>query len=261
MIMLPGAADSQVSELDKDALKSALDVAAKAEGTKLGQYTLVDQDGVKFSLSGYFDGKKPLLISYIYTSCPAVCPTITAELTKAVDGAIEAFGDRFNVLTIGFDAANDTPERLREYAGRFSGDTKFRFASSDEKTLERLLSSVGFFRVKKPDGSFDHIDMATVVRADGTIYKQVYSLRTRPQDLALSLEELVTGKAGGPSVPLAVKLKSFFYRYDPVSGKYGFDYPVAVSVFLQALVIGAVSYAVLGKWIKARIRRKKDGAR
>jgi protein SCO1/2 len=145
MIMLPGAADSRVSELDQGVLKSALEAAAKAEGTKLGEYTLVDQDGVRFSLSEYFDGKKPLIISYIYTSCPVVCPTITAEFTKVVDGAPDAFGDRFNVLTIGFDSSNDTPERLREYAGRFSGGPRFRYASSDEATLERLLNSVGFF--------------------------------------------------------------------------------------------------------------------
>jgi hypothetical protein len=38
--------------------------------------------------------------------------------------------------------------------------------------------------------------MATVVRADGTIYKQVYSLRTQPQNLALTIEELLAGRAG-----------------------------------------------------------------
>ena len=38
----------------------------------------------RLSLDEYFDGKKPLVISYVYTSCPVVCPTITAELKKAV---------------------------------------------------------------------------------------------------------------------------------------------------------------------------------
>jgi protein SCO1/2 len=260
--LLSAPATSTAGQLDPVILKNAVDASAKAEGTKLGEYSLVDQDGVRFNLSEYFDGKKPLVISYIYTSCPVVCPTITAEFKKAVDGAKEAFGDRFNVLTIGFDPANDTPERLNEYGRKFAGGIKgFRFASSDPETIERLLSSVGFFRVKQDDGSFDHIDMATTVKPDGTIYRQVYSLRSQPQNLALRLEELFTGKAGASSLSLVDKLKFFCYRYDPYSGKYVLDYPVFVSIFIQALIIGGIFYAVWGKRIVARVRKKKEGSR
>ncbi|OGP12783.1 MAG: hypothetical protein A2052_07515 [Deltaproteobacteria bacterium GWA2_54_12] len=260
--LLSAPAAVSASQLDPVILKNAVDASAKAEGTKLGEYSLVDQDGVRFNLSEYFAGKKPLVISYIYTSCPVVCPTITAEFKKAVDGAKEAFGDKFNVLTIGFDAPNDTPERLNEYATKFAGSVKgFRFASSDPETMERLLNSVGFFRVRQDDGSFDHIDMATTVKPDGTIYRQVYSLRSQPQNLALRLEELFTGKAGASSLSLVDKLKFFCYRYDPYSGKYVLDYPVFVSIFIQALIIGGIFYAVWGKRIMARYRKKKEGPR
>lgn len=259
-IFLLSAPAAGAGQLDPVILKNAVDASAKAEGTKLGEYSLVDQDGVRFNLSEYFDGKKPLVISYIYTSCPVVCPTITMEFKKAVDGAKEAFGDKFNVLTIGFDPANDTPERLNEYARKFAGSAKgFRFASSDPETIERLLNSVGFFRVRQDDGSFDHIDMATAVKPDGTIYRQVYSLRSQPQNLALRLEEFFTGKAGSSSLSLVDKLKFFCYRYDPYSGKYVLDYPVFVSIFIQALIIGGIFYGVWGRRIMARFRKKKEG--
>ncbi|MBI2400999.1 MAG: SCO family protein [Deltaproteobacteria bacterium] len=262
MALLSAPVAVSASQLDPVILKNAVDASVKAEGTKLGEYSLVDQDGVRFNLSEYFDGKKPLVISYIYTSCPVVCPTITTEFKKAVDGAKEAFGDKFNVLTIGFDPPNDTPERLNEYARKFAGSAKgFRFASSDPETIERLLSSVGFFRVRQDDGSFDHIDMATAVKPDGTIYRQVYSLRTQPQNLALRLEELFTGKASVSSLSLVDKLKFFCYRYDPYSGKYVLDYPVFVSIFIQALIIGGIFYGVWGRRILARFRKKKEGQR
>ena len=261
MALMSAPAPAGAAKLDPVILRNAVDASVKAEGARLGEYSLVDQDGVRFNLSEYFDGKKPLVISYIYTSCPVVCPTITAEFKKAVDGAKEAFGDKFNVLTIGFDAANDTPSNLNEYARKFTDSFQgFRFASSDPETMERLLTSVGFFRVKQDDGSFDHIDMVTAVRADGTIYRQVYSLRTQPQNLALRMEELLTGKAGGGgSLTLVDKLKFFCYKYDPYSGKYVLDYPVFVSIFIQALIIGGIFYAVWGRRIMARLRKKKEG--
>lgn len=250
---------AQGAQLDPVILKNAVDAAAAAEGTKIGDYELVDQDGVHFRLSEYFDGKKPLIISYIYTSCPVVCPTITTEFKKAVDGARSAFGDKFNVLTIGFDPENDTPEKLNEYGKKYADSVDgFRFASADPATIDRLLKQVGFFRVRQEDGSFDHIDMATTVKSDGTIYRQVYSLRTQPQNLALRLEELFTGKAGDKgSLSLVDKLKFFCYRYDPYSGKYVLDYPVFVSIFLQALIIGGIFYAVWGRRILARWKNRE----
>ncbi|CAG1066793.1 SCO1 protein [uncultured bacterium] len=261
--LLTLAASAGAAQLDPVILKNAVDASAKAEGTKIGEYSLVDQDGVRFNLGEYFKGNKPLVISYIYTSCPVVCPTITAEFKKAVDGAKEAFGDKFNVLTIGFDPANDTPEKLNEYGRKFTGSFEgFRFASSDPETIERLLNAAGFFRVRQDDGSFDHIDMVTTLRPDGTIYRQVYSLRTQPQNLALRMEELLTGKAGGAaSLTLVDKLKFFCYRYDPYSGKYVLDYPVFVSIFIQALIIGGIFYAVWGKRMMARFKRRKEGNR
>lgn len=260
MLALAAQARAAKPQLDPVTLKNAVDASVKAEGTALPDIELVDQDGVRFSLSEYFGVGKPLVISYVYTSCPVVCPTITAEFKKAVDGAKEAFGDRFNVLTVGFDPSGDTPARLREYGGRFTKSFEgFRFASSDEESMERLLNAVGFFRARQDDGSFDHMDMVTTVKPDGTIYRQVYSLRTQQQNLALRLEELLTGKAGVPSsLTLVDKLKFFCYRYDPYSGRYVLDYPVFVSILLQALIIGGVFYAVWGrKWL----RKKKEGKR
>lgn len=263
LMLLFSSSAALAAQLDPVILKNAVDAAASAEGQKLGEYELVDQDGVRFKLGEYFGGKKPLVISYIYTSCPVVCPTITTEFKKAVDGAKAAFGDKFNVLTIGFDPANDTSDRLKEYGKKYADSFDgFRFASSDPETIERLLKQVGFFRVKQDDGSFDHIDMATTVKSDGTIYRQVYSIRTQPQNLALRLEELFTGKAGDAgALSLVDKLKFFCYRYDPYSGKYVLDYPVFVSIFLQAVIIGGIFYAVWGRRIIARRRKKKEGQR
>lgn len=242
---------------DDEAIMKAVEASAKAEGKKLGDYGLVDQDGVKFSLNDYFKDGKPLVISFIYTYCPEVCPTITAEFKKAVDSARGRFGERFNVLVIGFDPAHDTPQKLKEYGARYTKDfSSFRFASSDQETIDRLTGEVGFYKSKRDDGSYDHMDMATVVKADGTIYKQVYSLRTQPYYIENRLMEIFTGKVPeGATVSLVDKLKFFCYKYDPYTGRYKVDYPVFMSFFIQAVVLTIIIYAVWGKRIKGFFKK------
>lgn len=237
---------------DPAALRDAVEKSLKVEGVKLDDYELVDQDGVRFRLSDYFKDGKPLVISFIYTSCPTVCPTISAELKKAVDEAREKFRDRFNVLTIGFDTANDTPEKLKEYGRKLTGDFKnFRLATSDEATIRRLASQVGFFYSKQDDGSIDHMDMATTVRPDGTVYKQVYSVRTRSSNIKNRLDELITGKAyTGADATLVDRIKFFCYRYDPYTGRYVIDYAVFGGLFIQLFIILTIVFLVWGGSIK-----------
>ena len=118
-----------------------------------------------------------------------------------------------------------------------------------------MTEDFGFFWKKKADGSFDHIDMVTVVNGDGVIYKQVYSMRTQGATLGSRLEELLTGKPSGRGdASLIDKLKYFCYRYDPYTGSTCWITRL-LSVFIQLAVILAIVYAVWGKRIRARLRK------
>ncbi|MBI1911975.1 MAG: SCO family protein [Deltaproteobacteria bacterium] len=258
MLLLLPMASQAGEELDTVGLKKAYDNSVNAEGKKIDDYALTDQDGVKFRLSDYFKDEKPLVISFIYTSCPHVCPGITAEFKKVIDDSRDRFGNKFNALTIGFDTEHDTPQKMREYGLKFVNDfNSIRFAAADADTIAKLTSQVGFYFKKKEDGSFDHIDMATVFRPDGTIYKQVYSLRTQSSVLGNRIDELITGKPPvDSSASIVDKIKFFCYKYDPYTGKYVIDYPIILSVFMQSLVIGLIIYFVWGKKIIGFFRRK-----
>lgn len=255
LVQQPGSVSA--GKADPVALMAAVDRSAKAEGVKLDDYELADQDGVRFRLSEYFKDGHPLVVSFIYTSCPMVCPLISTEFKKAVDEARGKFKDKFNVLTIGFDPANDTPEKLRAYGRKLTGDLKtFRLATSDAETIKRLTAQFGFYYLKLDDGTFDHIDMATVVRPDGTIYKQVYSLRTQSGNIKTRLDELITGKAYvGADATLIDRIKYFCYKYDPYTGRYVIDYAVFAGFFIQLFVLIAIVYAVWGTRIKGFFKK------
>ncbi len=238
--------------LDAETIRKAVEAAEAAKGKRLDDYVLVDQDGVEFHLSDYFKGKRPLLISFIYTSCAHTCPTITGVLKRTVDEAEKRLGRSLSVLTIGFDTERDTPESLRRYGLRFTSDfSDFRFATGSKETIERLTKRLGFFYKYNGDGSFDHLDMVSLVRPDGRVYAQVYSLRTQSERLLRGIEELVTGKAPEKSrLSLIDRIKFFCSRYDPYTGTYVVDYAVIFGFFIQLMVIVVIIMAVWGGRIK-----------
>lgn len=251
-------------ETGVEELRRAMDAAQKAEGQPAGDYRLIDQDGAEFRLSEYFNTGKPLVVAFIYTSCPVVCPGITAELKAVFKNANKKYDNKFNFLVIGFDTENDTPERLYDYGSKYSADFKrFRFATSDPDTIKAMASKFGFFYAKASDGSFDHMDMATVIAQDGRIYKQVYGVRSRAEQIEARLDELIAGKPYmGENASILQKVKFFCYKYDPYTGKYVVDYAVLVAFLMQTLVVGIIIWAVWGSNIRNYFRgrsSKKSG--
>lgn len=80
------------------------------------QFTLVNQYGETVTEQS-FDGKLRLVF-FGYTSCPDVCPTTLARLTRA----LEALGPDAKAVApifITVDPERDTPERLKTYAAAF----------------------------------------------------------------------------------------------------------------------------------------------
>jgi protein SCO1/2 len=79
-------------------------------------FTLVTQDERVFTLSR--DGRgRPLLLTFIFTSCPGACPLVVEECLEAARraGRGRPAKDRPFVVALSFDPDVDTPKRLREH--------------------------------------------------------------------------------------------------------------------------------------------------
>jgi protein SCO1/2 len=93
-------------------------LSQSAIGKPVGDFVLLDRQGRPVELSRYRG--KPLLVTFIYTACFQVCPTITRNLQKAVDNTVSVMGaDRFNVISIGFNQPFDSPAALRDFARQY----------------------------------------------------------------------------------------------------------------------------------------------
>ncbi|MBI5467875.1 MAG: SCO family protein [Deltaproteobacteria bacterium] len=222
----PGAA------ISSDDLKGAAASANMAVGNRIGDYTLTDQDGKKFKLRELLD--RPLVVSFVYTKCVHTCDTITARLAEVFKGQ-GLLGKKYRAVTIGFDTDNDTPEAMRAFAGRFTKDFKsWSFASADRKTVEGLTRDTGFY-FKKTGSGFEHLNMVSIVGADGAVYAQVYGLDFKPDELlsAIDKKQAMNGP-GALRTGILDRIKLLCYTYDESTGTYRPDY-----TFLMSLVLGA----------------------
>ncbi len=243
------AAERAHASVSPRTAREALRMANSAVGRYVGDYTLVDQDGKRLNLSDLKG--KPIVISYIYTSCGHTCPTIMMNLKGIFSKAGSDFGEKFIALTIGFDTENDTPERLRAYGSTFTDDfRKWRFVTGTRKTIADLAMDLGFF-FKKKDDRFDHLNMVTIIDAKGRIYRQVYGLEFREEDILEPLAQALTTDQEGikpqPIKPTGLidRLALLCYTYDETTGTYVLDYTLLMS-FVLGLVIQGVIVLFIG---------------
>lgn len=230
-------ADSQAAPKLSDA--EALRTSQAAIGRTVG--------GVELQLAGgeslTFEQLRgrPVLLSFVYTSCYHVCSGLTLRLREAVKVAREALGgESFTVVTVGFDTPKDTPERMRAFAReRGAVMPGWYFAGGDAAAIEQLATSTGFTYFPSPKG-FDHITQTTLIDAQGRIVLQVYGEDFLPPLVVEPLKKLVWGQNLDRRTVegLVNRVKLFCTIYDPASGRYRFDYSLIVNIVAGSLAFG-----------------------
>lgn len=218
---------------------TALKISQAAIGTRLDDYIFTNSSRETIRLADLRG--KPLVISLVYSSCYHTCPMTTQHLAQAVRAARQALGtDSFTVLTIGFDTPNDSPQAMADFA-RHQNITPYRwqFLSADAATMQRLVKDLGFISKPSPKG-FDHLIQASVIDADGKLYRQVYGELFEIPWLVEPLKQLQYGTRVDDSAwdDMVKKVRLFCTTYDPASGTYRVDYSLFVGIAIGLMVIG-----------------------
>lgn len=237
----------------------ALEISQAAVGNTLGDYELTDHLGAPVRLRGDHGGK-PLLISMIFTSCHHVCPATTKHLATAVEVAREALGtDSFNVVTIGFDTAHDTPEAMGAFARKQRvNEPGWRFLSASKETIEQISSDLGFIFFPTARG-FDHINQSSVIDRDGVVYSQVYGVTFELPWLVEPLKELVFNRPSSQGhlvAGLVDRIKLFCTVFDPTTGRYRFDNSLFVRAAAGLIFILGLLFYLIREIVLARRMRK-----
>ena len=254
LLSLPALAQSEKNTKSAYDADNALEISQSALGRSLQDFKFYDSQGRPVSLSKYRG--RPLLISMIFTSCHHVCPAITRHLATAVEAAREVLEeDSFQVITVGFDTAVDTPDAMRMFAARQNvDDPNWDFLSASAATVSGLVENIGFVYFPSPRG-FDHINQVTVVDREGIVYRQVYGAAFELPWLIEPLKELVFNRPQPGShlvSDLVGRIKLFCTVYDPNTGRYAFDYSIFMAIFVGVLCLGSIATFVVREWKHAR---------
>jgi len=239
--------------------KAAFTLSQAAIGKTVGDFVLLDRQGRPVELSRYRG--KPLVVTFIYTACFQVCPTITRNLQKAVDTTVSVMGaDRFNVISIGFNQPFDSPAALADFSRQYGIRLpNWEFLSPAPAIVGDLTANFGFSYVATPAG-FDHINQVTLVDADGRIVRQVYGEKFTAEDLAEPLKLLITGSAIPPEVgtlqEIMERVRILCSIYDPITGRYRTNYSLYFQFAGFITFVGFMIYLSINFW---RNRRRSEG--
>lgn len=217
--------------------------------------TFKDETGNAVVLRDYF-GKKPVLLSFAYFTCPMLCGLSMQGLSSSLKGMNLDAGRDFEVLTVSFDP-RETPEMARakkETAiaryGRPDAASGWHFLTGDESAIQSLASAAGFrYEWDAEAKQYAHATGVVVVTPQGQIARYLFGIEYAPRDMRFSLVEASQGKLGS----VVDQLLLLCYHYDPKAGRYG-------AFALGSMRAGGVlTLVALGAFfvVSARDRKKK----
>ncbi len=225
---------------------------------------LRDHTGKLVKLGDLFDGKRPVVLTFAYHTCPVVCSMIASNLARTMKELSWTLGEQFTAITISIDP-NETLENtakkrtsvLAEYGrsgAKVQGGWHFLVAPSpgDEKAIARVADAAGFkFQYDPDQKQWAHASLVMVAKPNGRMARYLYGFEASPADLKLALFEASEGR----SISTVEQIILYCYHYDPKGGRY-----VLVAQRVMQVGGGAVAIvllAVLGTFWWRELRKKK----
>jgi len=233
--------------------KLALQESQAAIGRSVADHRFTDSGGRPLRL--WELRGKPLVVHFVYTGCFQVCPTSTQFLAKAVREAERTLGPgTFRVATIGFNLPVDSPEAMRDFGRRFGiASPDWIFLSPDAKALPALVADFGF-RYEATAAGFDHLLQASIVDAQGRIYRQVYGDSFDAPLFTGALLDLARNAPvpQGNMAAFIEQVRILCTVYDPAAGRYRLNYAVLIELLVGASVLLAGIGFVALEWHRRR---------
>ncbi len=157
-------------------------------GDAIPDYKFTNQFGTPISLA-QFKGQA-VGLTFIFTRCPfpTFCPRMNQHFQKA-EKQLKALGNatkNWTLLSLSFDPAWDTPERLHKYASTYNIDTNhWQFATSDMWTIDGITEQFGltFYR-DTPNALPNHNLRTVVIDASGRVHKVFTGNEWTPEEFA-----------------------------------------------------------------------------
>ena len=224
--------------------------------------SFVDDNGIKVTLSDYFKGDKPVILTLGYYECPMLCNLVFNGVSEGIKELGWVPGEKYQVISVSIDpletaelAANKKANYIKflEMPGASGG---WHFLVTESENAKTLADAIGFeyYYVEDRD-EYAHAAAAYLISPDGVISRYLYGIQYTAINLKLGLLEASEGKIGSTMD----KILLYCYRYDPDAKGYvlfaqnAMKVGGAVTVVLIALLVGSL-------FIKERLKAQREVA-
>jgi protein SCO1/2 len=161
-------------------------------------FELKDGTGKRLRLSSLRG--KVVGLTFVFTQCPLVCPTMVARLKEVADGLGDRYGKEVVFLLVSVDPEGDTPQAVRRYEEAHG--IRWPYLIGPEKNLAQVWQDYGVFVEKRPLGSsvshgshsrnytVDHTAKLILIDAQGLMRVQIPGYVWPPDKVRTNLEML-----------------------------------------------------------------------
>jgi len=149
-------------------------------------FSLEDQSGVRVTVAaqrGHW-----LVVTFLYTQCPDVCPLIAAQLNRAI-GTQAGRQARLRVIAVSVDPARDTLAAVRRYAVTHRLVPAFRWGIGSRSELARVWHAYHVAAQPGPRGTVTHSTFEILIDPQGK-ERLLYDATIKASQLAGDLERL-----------------------------------------------------------------------
>ena len=125
---------------------------------------LHDADGRAVTLAA--QRGRYVLVTFLYTHCPDVCPLIASNLNAALR-ALGPDSGKVRVLAVSVDPAGDTAAAVHAYAKRMHLEPQFRYLIGTRTELRRVWAAWHVQSVQRKPSLVDHVAYTALIDPAG----------------------------------------------------------------------------------------------
>jgi protein SCO1/2 len=201
----------------------------------------------------HFFGGKPVVLAFVYYSCPMLCSQVLASLTNTLRTLSLEPGRDFEVVAISFDP-RETPAiaaaKKAEYVARYgrpSAEDGWHFLTADEASIGPVTRAAGFrYAWDEQTKQFAHPAGVIVLTPNGRPARYLFGVEYGPRDLRLALVEASTAASDRVDALLL-----YCYHYDPMTGR------CSLVVMRLLRIAGLGTVLALAAFITIAVKRER----
>ncbi len=162
-------------------------------------FQLINQDSAKVNFPDDFKGKI-LVIGFIFTNCPDICPLTTNNLHLVQEKLKKENIGNVQIAALSFDPDRDTPSVLKQYAEIRDIDlSNFEFLTGKKNVVDSLISLMGvkafsgdttYTKDGKPVYFYIHTDRISLIDQKGNVRKDYRGSRANIDEIVEDIKSI-----------------------------------------------------------------------